>query len=105
MAEINQKNLVISLDELKKHISSPEEFRKYFLENSTEDNTVTPGNLKFDGVKNILILRFINTDFNEYFVGINRWDGNRFMDAEIIDKGEEWVETVMKALPDQEKVE
>ena len=104
MAEMNQMNLNISLDELKKHINSAEELRNFFLKNATEDNNLIPRQLEFDGVNNILIVRFINTDFNEYFVSINRWDGNKFMMSQIIDKGEEWLDIVEKALPDQEKV-
>ena len=100
MAEKNIMNLNISFEELQKNLGSPEDFKAYFLENAYQDDSVKPQTFPLDGDKEILIQRWINTDFNEWWCGVNRWNGHRFDKKAIL--GEEWVKLVEKALPDED---
>lgn len=97
MAEKNTLNLAISLTELESLLESPAEFKEFFMANATQDDNILPREFAFDGERDVLIQRWINTDFNEWFLGINKWNGSKFNKREII--GAEWVEKVKEALP------
>ena len=99
MAEIKTQNLNVSLKELKKHTKNTSDFKKYFDENSYIDDSVIPHSHPLDGDKDILIQRWINTDFNMYIKGINQWDGEKF--DRVMDDYD-WVEIIEKALPDED---
>ncbi|MDA9896749.1 hypothetical protein N9D82_02280 [Gammaproteobacteria bacterium] len=96
MAEKNNTYINVSLDDLKKNIDNPETFKKYFEENSIQDDNATPFNLPFDGEKNVCIFRWINTDFNEWFASTGVWDGHKF-DPNTHDDID-WVKFVIEAL-------
>lgn len=99
MADENLLTLAISLTELEQRLESPAEFKDFFMANATQDDDINYREFPFDGEKDVLIQRWINADFNEWFCNVSKWNGAKFNKREII--GAEWVDKVKEALPQE----